>query len=196
MKVYLIRHGQTDGNVQGIHQGWGNSSLTERGRAQAGALAEVMQGKRFDRIICSDLLRTRQICSIVFGDSATVEYDARLREINNSVIGGRSRNELFGIYGDAYLDDCHRLDFARYGGESSQSLLDRTADFLDSLTHDTASKNVAVVSHGGTIRAIIAGVLGMPLNTLRMAIDNCSVTGLEYSGDGWRLVFLNNKKEI
>lgn len=196
MQVFLIRHGQTFENVLRVHQGWTEASLDEVGEAQARALRDVISGIRFDRIIASDLRRTRQTAAILFGEDAQIEYDERLREINNTVFKGKTKAELYPIYGDTYIENCQRLNFAEYGGESSQSLLDRTADFMRELAEDTTSERVAVVTHGGTIRATIAGVLGMPLFSPRLEIDNCSVTRLAYTDLGWRLIHLNNKTEI
>lgn len=196
MEVFLIRHGQTFDNVRRVHQGWTEASLNEVGEAQARALRDVISGIKFDRIFSSDLRRTRQTAVILFGEDAPIEYDERLREINNTVFKGKARAELYPIYGDAYIDNCHHLNFAEYGGESSQSILDRTADFMRGLAEDKTSERVAVVTHGGTIRATVAGVLGMPLYSPRLDIDNCSVTKLEYTSHGWRLVHLNNKIEI
>lgn len=195
-EVFLIRHGQTYDNVNGVHQGWSDSRLNEVGIAQAQALHALLAPITFDRIISSDLFRTRQTCEILFGADAEIEYDPRLREINNTVLHESNTRELYERYGEPYRDHCRHLDFSEYGGESSQSLLRRTADFLAELARDTKSCRVAVVSHGGAMRAMIAGALGMPLLTTKLAIDNCSVTRLVHTDFGWCLVQLNNKTEI
>lgn len=195
MKVYLIRHGETTGNVEKFHQGWGSVGLTEKGTEQAKKLKNVITKKKFDRIICSDLLRTRQTCSILFGERDDIEYEPRIREINNSVLMGQHGDELYLKYGEPYREDCRRLDYSAYGGESAASLLDRTADFLRELQGDTMSKRIAVVTHGGTIHAMLSFVLGMPLYSPPLRIENCSVTLLEYT-DGWTVRHINNKIEI
>jgi broad specificity phosphatase PhoE len=193
MNVYLIRHGQTEGNLQGYHQGWGNVALTETGVAQAEELQKSFAGKKIDRIISSDLNRARQTCSIIFGDreSGTIEYDARLREINNSVLEGKKRDEMYRIWGRDYIENCYKLDFSAYGGESAQSMLDRTADFLRDLEKDISSENIAVVTHGGTIHAILSNILKMPLYTPLLRIDNCSVTKLKFKDGLWSVSYIN-----
>lgn len=197
MRLYLIRHGETEDNVRRAHQGWTQDGLNEHGVKQAEKLRDALSSKHFDRIICSDLGRTRQTCRILFGEDATVEYDERLREINNTVLHGRTRDELYALWGDEYLKRCHRLDFSAYGGESAQSLLERTADFMCSLEADTISERIAAVTHGGTIRAILSGVLGCPIYTPSMLVRNCSISELSFTPElGWRLLHLNNTKEI
>lgn len=197
MIVYLIRHGQTKGNVEHIHQGWADDfELTETGREQATALRNKITKKKFDRIICSDVLRTRQTCAIIFGEDAVVEYDARLREIDNNVISGKRRADLYEMYGDEYAENCHKLDFSFFGGESGDSMVKRTGEFLKYLESDTESKRIAVVTHGGTIHGILANILHMPLYCPFVKIDNCSVTKLEFKKGAWSLVHVNNKIEF
>lgn len=196
MKVYLIRHGQTNGNAESFHQGWGNSHLTEKGVEQATHAREVITKKEFDRIICSDLLRTRQTCDIIFGENANVEYDARLREINNTVFIGQHRADLEAKYGEEYRENCRLMDYSPYGGESSTDFLARAADFMKCLEKDETSKRIAVITHGGTLRAILCYVLGMPLYTTTLKIDNCSISVVEYKNGHWTLIHFNNKSEI
>lgn len=196
MKVYLIRHGQTNGNVEKWHQGWGDSHLTDKGISQAEELRDILKEKKFDRIICSDLLRTKQTCNIIFGEDADVEYDPRVREINNSVFMGQSPDDLYEKYGDDYKKSCHYMDFSAYGGESADEILCRTKDFLCSLEQDTTSKRIAVVTHGGIIKAIISGILGCKLYGPHFHINNCSATVLKYNNGIWSLLHLSNQKEI
>lgn len=196
MKVYMIRHGETNGNTEKFHQGWGDAYLTEKGIAQANAIKEVVTKKKFDRILSSDLFRTKQTCGIIFGQDAKVEYDARLREINNSVLTGMYADDMLAKYGDVYLDARKRMDFSAFGGENAESFMERTADFLKYLETDTTSDNIAVVSHGGTIRAIMCNVLGCDLRSYKLQIDNCSVCVIKYHKGHWTLVHVNNHHEI
>ena len=196
MIVHLIRHGQTNGNVDGFHQGWGDSHLTEEGKHQAEFARSIISDIKYDRIICSDLLRTRQTCNILFGDIEKIEYDARLREINNSVFYNQYRKDLKVKYGDDYIKNCRLMNYAPYGGESSESLLERTRLFMQDVEKDTDSKKIAVVTHGGTIRGLLCYVLGMQLYTTKIKIDNCSITNLEYRRGEWTLIHFNNCKEI
>ena len=196
MKIYLIRHGETNGNLQKWHQGWGDSHLTEKGIEQAKAVRAIVTKKKYDRIICSDLLRTRQTCNIIFGEYPEIEYDARLREINNSVLMGQSLDELYKRYGNEYRNNCHNMDYSSYGGESADEMLKRTADFLRSMEKDTTSERIAVVTHGGTIKAIISNILGCKLYAPHFRIDNCSVSVLKYHDGTWSILHINNRKEI
>ncbi len=196
MKVYLIRHGQTYGNLERWHQGWGDVSLTELGVSQAQEAREALKEKKFDRIICSDIHRAKQTCGIIFGDDADVEYEPRVREINNSVLMGQSIDKLYEQLGDEYRRNCQYMDYSPYGGESPDEIISRTQDFLHSLEQDTTSKRIAVVTHGGTIKAILSGILGCKLYGPHFKISNCSVSVLELKNGIWSLLHLSNHKEI
>ena len=196
MKVYLIRHGQTNGNAEKWHQGWGDAFLTKKGISQAEGARNVLKDMKFDRIICSDLLRTKQTCNIIFGDNAPVEYEPRVREINNSVFMGQSRDDLYEKYGDEYIKNCHNMDFSSYGGESADEIVKRSKDFLHALEQDTMSKRIAVVTHGGTIKAIISAILGCKLYGPNFTINNCSVTVLKYKNGIWSVLHISNQSEI
>jgi broad specificity phosphatase PhoE len=191
MIVYLIRHGQTYGNRDGINQGWGDIGLTERGIEQAKELRAFFTEKKPDRVICSDIYRTRQTCSIIFEGRDDIEYDARLREINSSVFMGKTREEIIKLFGEEYIENSRRLNYAPYGGEGVESLVSRVASFLSDLEKDTKSKTVAVVTHGGTIFAFLHRILKMPIYTPPLRIGNCSVTRLGFDDGAWAVHYIN-----
>ncbi len=58
MKIVLIRHGESEGNVSGIHQGWKDSELTELGRRQSRMTQKRFEGIMLNRIISSNSIRT------------------------------------------------------------------------------------------------------------------------------------------
>ncbi|MBQ2512441.1 MAG: histidine phosphatase family protein [Clostridia bacterium] len=205
MTLYLIRHGQTEGNAGRFVQGNTLVGLTEKGRSQARAIGKVIKesGIVFDRLFCSDLYRTRQTFSIVFpdeNDRERVVYDTRLREIDNTVIAGRDLFSLSSDYGEFYRDASRRLDYARFGGESSGSIMERARSFFDYVATECAGcENVAAVTHGGFITAALCNVIGAPRIDIRAVhIKNCSVSEFIYSPENncWILSKFNNRKEI
>ena len=198
MRVYFFRHGQTESNRDKRVQGWTDVKLTDKGIRQAQKLRQAIEGIKFDRKIASDLYRTRQTAQILFGDDDSLEFDPRVREINNTSIAGHSIAEMVEKYGDVYTNALHGLDYSAFGGESCAELVKRVGEFLDDLARDTVSEKVAVVTHGGVIHAAVANVLGMGTNidTKSFGIGNCTANIFEYSDGRWRLVHLNNRSEI
>ena len=88
------------------------------------------------------------------------------------------------------------MDFSSYGGESADEIVQRSKDFLHSLRQDTKSKNIAVVTHGGTIKAIISAILGCKLYGPNFHINNCSVTVLKFKNGVWSILHISNQSEI
>ncbi len=204
MKLYLIRHGQTTGNRDSVIQGWLDVPLSDTGEAQARELGERMASIKFDRIYCSDIYRTKCTCDLVFGPERERIYDPRIREINNTVIAGRSRADVVAQYGeDNFVAAAHSLDYSRFGGENDESIVARAGSFLDDMEKlEGECKRIAVVTHGGTIRAFLWSILGATHDVGLMNIDNCSVTVLAHhktptiTGGMWQIRSVNNHFEF
>ena len=198
MRVYFFRHGQTEWNRDKIVQGHTAVKLTEKGIKQAQRLAKAVEDVKFDRMIASDLYRTRQTAAIVFGEGANIEYDERVRELNNTPVAGRTRDDLIAEYGEKFIYASKTLDYSYFGGESDKELIARVGSFLDYLAEDTESETVGVVTHGGVIHAVVANVLCIQ-DTMRMdsfGVGNCTITVVDYKDGRWKLIHLNNKAEI
>ena len=80
--LYLVRHGQTELNVQSILQGWHDSSLTARGREQAltARTAFAARGVAFDHVYSSPLGRARHTAELIVGEGRSIELVDDLRE--------------------------------------------------------------------------------------------------------------------
>ena len=122
MKLYLIRHGETENNVKGLFSGWFQAQLTEAGREQARRAGERLRGISFDRVYASDLERTLETAGLIFpGHEVVPKSD--LREIHVGTLGGRP-------YADADSLVRHTYDFTPFGGENREQLIARIARFL------------------------------------------------------------------
>ena len=92
MKIYVIRHGETDYNVRRLFQGQINTDLNDTGRAQARAAAEKIRamGLTFDRVYSSPLQRAVETVEIITGkDSSEIQTDDRLLEMNFGALEGQ-----------------------------------------------------------------------------------------------------------
>jgi phosphoserine phosphatase len=90
MRLYLIRHGETDWNRYGFYQGTSDIPLNERGRAQAAALAERLAGVRFDGAYTSPLQRARDTALTVIGERRVPVVELpELRELSYGLWQGR-----------------------------------------------------------------------------------------------------------
>ena len=196
MELYVIRHGQSEANLEGRFSGWSPSPLTELGRAQAEKTGERLKGLRFDRIYSSDTYRARQTTELVFsGREYTADW--RLREINvGPDLAERTRTECMAQYGDVLSDALGRRDFIGFGGESYDQQMERVASFMKELENIPEEERIAVVCHGGSVVSMLGYVLGMRIPHNSMQLENASVTCFRYLNGNWKLLKWSDTGDI
>jgi alpha-ribazole phosphatase len=167
MAIYLIRHGQSEGNAGGFFQGSQDYGLSELGRQQAMALGDwlVRQGIRPLRIYSSPLRRafvTAETLSAVLELPPPTARD-ELREYNAGELEGLTYQEMvkrFPQYAERFLDE--RGDFSAYGGESREQMRGRLRLFIEHVQEHHADEDIAVVGHGGCLYQLICLWCGWP----------------------------------
>ena len=189
MKIYFMRHGESESNAAGKFAGWWNVPLTERGLEQAKCAAGKLRNIRFDRIFSSDLQRARSTCEAVLpGCSYTV--DERLRELYCGKIERLPVKEAMALYPDASNYGRKIGDCSSVGGESRDEFWGRIKAFLCDLEKDPC-ENVAVFTHAGVVRAMF----NMTFDTLclgKISNPNCVVAVFELNNgklslDAWNI---------
>lgn len=149
MKIYLVRHAQTEANYQGLLQGRTNTPLSEAGIRDAQKLKEKLNGKPLDICITSPLSRTWQTAMIMAGDRTYILEDERLIERNLGNFEGKSRT----LY-DAKKYWDYELNTGEEGVEKIQDVIERAENFLNELKEKYNDKSVLIVSHGAVVRAL------------------------------------------
>jgi broad specificity phosphatase PhoE len=162
MKLYFIRHGQTDGNAGNILSRHDNSAevydegLNDKGYEQAQELAKKLRDSHFDAIISSPLKRARQTAEII-------------NQYHNLPI--TSDNSWSEIAADSYIDaDTWRdlfdasKDIRTENGENLKDLFARVRNAIEKLKSEFAGKTVLVVSHGGPQHVLYAYANNLPLS--------------------------------
>ena len=154
---YFVRHGESEGNAARVFTGQTDSPLTARGRQQAAAVADELANVKFDRIISSDLSRTRDTAEVIAKrHGLSVEVIPALREINVGDRTGKAFDETRGL--PNWSDD----GFVVWpGGESLDQVLARTLGAIDRLTRESPGKTILVVGHGGVNRILLSYFLGI-----------------------------------
>jgi len=147
--IYLVRHGQTDWNVEKRLMGLTDIPLNEFGITQAKSLGKEASQLKIDHIFSSDLLRAKETAEIInkFID-VEISLDERLREFNYGVIEGRILKEISSECWNQFHFHPEQL-----GAESFKSVYNRIKDFFGNLAKKNLS-NVLIVTHGGTLRII------------------------------------------
>ena len=146
--IYLVRHGQTDYNLEDRMQGHLDIPLNETGRKEAMICKKELSSIKIDRIIASDLLRAKETANIINESfSLPITYDARLRELNMGDLQGRVFKDISNESWDPLNHEPHKIH-----AESLEDLYKRTKSFFDEVD---AKQNTLIVAHGGTIRMLM-----------------------------------------
>lgn len=185
MRLYLIRHGQSEANLKRIHSGWSPVHLTEQGKIDAQNAKKVLDGIEFDRVYSSDLVRARETCEIAMPQKAPI-LTHLLREIGVGEVSGKSVAECQAIYGEEYMTHRAEINYRSYGGESAEDQLARAKEFLKLLEEDPAD-TVAAFTHEGMLRTLRNHVVGAPLLE-RIPCGNGGVCVFEFDGKTWKIL--------
>lgn len=163
--LWLVRHGQTDWNVEQRFQGHLEVPLNQTGIKQAEEAAKKLADKRFDALYSSDLLRTRQTAEILARQfDLPVHFDRRLREINHGVWQGLLKEEAKQKYPSEYASRRTNPVHAHAPqGESVNDVAMRMADCASELAQRFPNGNVLVVSHGMAIATLVCQASRLPL---------------------------------
>ena len=160
MKLYVIRHGNTDSNRLDIYNGkLLNEDINNIGIKQAQEASKKIKNLNLDLIICSPLLRTRYTCDIINSNKIKVIYDDRIEERNCGVLTNTKIDNL----------------------ETVPELFKRVNLFLDEIKKKYRGQNILLVTHGGVARAIHFYFNELPEDgqVEKYLPDNCEIR--EYS---------------
>lgn len=159
--LYLIRHGETLLNAEGIYYGWTDCGLTTQGIAQAEGLAVHLAKLKFDAVIASPLARTKETALIVSRlNEEDIHLDDRLKELNFGDWEGSNIKDIQATYPaawQAWVDDWRNSPPPH--GESFVSLYERVKDALNDILTVHNGKTILIVSHQSCLRLITSLLL-------------------------------------
>jgi broad specificity phosphatase PhoE len=165
--IFLARHGESDWNVEKRFQGHSDRPLTERGREQARALADLAGSEKIDAVYTSPLSRARETAEIVAARAGLEAVELpELREVDTGSWSGLSRADVEARFPEG---------FARWrsggsgweDGETYEEMAERVIGALRRIAEDHPDGRVLVISHGGPIRAIHAAAEGLAIKDYR-----------------------------
>ena len=140
----MVRHGQTDWNLEHKIQGTYDIGLNAVGRTQAVQTAEKLKPFNLENIISSDLRRAQETADIIGNAlNITVEYDVRLREYDFGQLTGMYKRAVDPTLVGMFFANPQKFDAERFDDAFA-----RVGDFLKSTDYD---KNTLIVTHGGVI---------------------------------------------
>lgn len=196
--ITLIRHGETTWNADGRWQGHADVPLSEIGWLQAEQLGTrlVAEEAHFDHIYASDLLRAWDTAAIIGAAlNLPVHPLPSLREVHLGVWSGLTTAEIKARYADAWTLVEQGGKRGEHG-ESDAEFWARTVAAIDLLLQQHPGEHLAVVTHGGTIRAIVDHSLHLLPDTAHKRVHNTSLTTITWDGTHWQLVQFNDHAHL
>lgn len=177
--VGLLRHGQTDWNIDFRLQGITDIPLNETGLAQARIAAEVIKAEDWDFIATSPLSRARETAEIVAQELGISEVAIE------PLLLERSFGDAEGMTHEEWKRDFP--DGLPPGGESLDVLRARAEQLLEQLLNVYRGTRVLTVSHGALIRKLVRMVSGGELPLAGQRFGNTSLSVIVHDENGWRI---------
>ena len=194
--IFLVRHGETEANRNGVLQGWNNNPLDDTGFKQAQALAQRAEHLPIQTIYISDLLRTRQTAEplcVVKGLTPVVE--PAFREISfgkwEGVALSKMKAEAPEVLDMLFQDPVH----VRVGAEESfPAAQKRGWEAFSRIMEQQEEGSISmIVTHGGLIRLLLCRMLDMPIEAMwRLSVANTAACRINYLDEvGYCLNYMN-----
>lgn len=200
--LYLIRHGETEWNLNGRWQGHADVPLNDKGLRQARLLAERLlnEGVQFDAIYSSDLTRAYQTAWEVGALLKTaVQLLPALRELDMGNWSGLTRDEIRAQYPKHYGRLEQGEDVPRgVSGETLNGMNKRVVEVIEAMAMRHPDETLAMVSHGGPIRAILQYLIkkNVKAEMPKRHIGNTSITILRYRFYRWQIDSINDTSHL
>lgn len=198
--LYIIRHGQTDLNKQGIIQGSGiDADLNDRGRSQGAAFYEAYKDVPFDKIYISGLKRTYQTVQKFIDAGIPYEKLTGLNELAWGIYEGQTstaenKSAFMKIMRD-WLEG--RLDEKLEGGESPNELQAKQKQALEVIMSHPEEKNVLICMHGRALRLFLCLLTGVSLTHMdEFPHQNVILYKVTYDGSKFEIVEFNNSEHL
>ena len=152
-----MRHGESIWNKENKFTGWTDIGLSEKGEQEAIIAGEKLKNIKFDHIICSDLIRTKQTADLVIKNKSDFTISPEVKERDYGDLTGIVKSDLIEKYGETQIQIWRRSYYqCPPNGENLEDVKNRIGPFYDEfilpLLKD--NKNVLLVSHGNALRAL------------------------------------------
>ena len=190
MKVYVIRHGQSEGNRLELHCGWSDTPLSALGHQQATRANRYLGDVSFDRIYCSDLPRAMQTAQDALPMCQPI-LSAKIREVGVGTLAGRPMKDCAAEYGELYERSVREQDFSAFGGETQAQMRSRVREFIQELEQLQGVDCVAVFGHEGTVHQMLSYALDYDVLLENVQVDNASASVFSYENGCWKLLKWN-----
>ena len=198
-QLLLVRHGQTDWNLQGLVQGQTDEPLDDKGRDQSRRLGQRLAGMSLSALHSSDLSRAAETAALVGAATGlTPRLSAAWRELNLGAAEGRPRAEALGDHADMASAAALSQGPLAQGAETWEQVQSRVLPALTDLLAAHPGERVLLVGHGGSLKVLLAHLLGLDRAMVpRLSVGgNTGLSIVEFHHGEPRLVLLNDQSHL
>ena len=199
-RVFLVRHCQTVGNLDGIFQGGVDTEPSERGLQQLELLALRFRNMKIHRIITSPqgrAVKTAEAINKYHGLDVETEKD--IREISVGDIDGRKWAEVPVLYPEAATAwNLTPSEFVSPGGETMREVFHRVSAAFEKIAAENTGKTIVLVSHGCALRNLLCHCFGKKIEDLG-SVDfgtNTAVSLIEWEEGECKVIFSNDASHL
>lgn len=181
MKIYLIRHGQTTGDIEDRYGGAYDDELSSEGIIQTNNLADELSNSNIQILFCSPLIRAQQTAKILQSKlNCEIKTTKDLKERNkNGILTGMTKKEARIKYPDlAEKVEDYRNQIP--GAESQEDFAERIKKVFTEIINNTNYSNIGVVTHGMPFWVIFADILN---DNGIISVGNCAYAILNKTSD-------------
>ncbi|HCC68153.1 TPA: hypothetical protein DEP90_03065 [Patescibacteria group bacterium] len=183
MKIFLIRHGETNKNIGNkLHERYDTESLNETGKGQITKTGKALQKYKISRIFCSKEIRAIKSANVLSDilNIPIIPIDG-FEERNWGIYANRPWSEVKKVLEPLTLKE--RFLYEPPQGESWKTTEERLVDALNNSIRQANGENIAIVTHGSTIRILMPYLLGVSREeSFKYDPDNASITEFKYEG--------------
>jgi len=161
-RLVLLRHGESQWNLENRFTGWVDVQLSEKGVEEARQAGEKLRGVTFDRAFTSVLTRANETLRIVLETvgqtNIPIERDKALNERMYGDLQGLNKAETAKKYGDAQVKIWRRsYDVKPPGGESLKDTAERALPYYENMIkpHLLKGETIIIAAHGNSLRALV-----------------------------------------
>jgi len=176
MKIYLIRHGQTDWNLEGRFQGREDIMLNATGIAQAKECGQALAGEAFKAVITSPLIRARKTAEIIAEIVQAEDFivDDAITERDFKAVSGMTKEEREAFYASGGIDD----------KEPFEDVCNRMIGSIKKYGLRYYDNNIIMVSHGASINSVLWVLSGGETGTGKLWLKNTCINIIDCDREG------------
>lgn len=197
MKLFLIRHGQTDKNIANtLHKKGDEETLNHKGKEQIIRTAIKLKSENITKVYCSNEIRAVESAKIISEICGiAMETINGFEERNWGDYSGKPWSKIKSILDSMTLKGRHL--YTPPNGESWKDFETRLNETLNRIMCGHEKNNICVITHGGVIRALIPNLLNIPREeSFKYDPKNASITSFELENGKYKPLLIDNTSHL